>query len=26
MRPDVLGTRVIWTDGGISARLSRGRS
>jgi len=26
MRPDVLGTKVIWTDGGIAARLSRGRS
>ena len=26
MRPDVLGTKVIWTDGGTVARLSRGRS
>lgn len=26
MRPDVLGTKVVWTDGGIAARLSRGRS
>jgi hypothetical protein len=26
MRPDVLGTKTIWTQGASVARLSRGRS
>jgi hypothetical protein len=26
MRPDVLGTKTIWSEGSAVARLSRGRS